>query len=64
MTDEFQQGQLAERERIFALLQDHVCPGCEEQWAEYKQNWMNGTPQHEGCRGLLETIELIKTETK
>ena len=62
--DLFQEGERAERERILAVLQDHVCPSCEEQWADYKDNWLNGEPKHEGCRGLLETIELIETVSK
>lgn len=47
----FQGGVEAERARIIALLQDHVCPACER-----------GEKLHTACDGLLETVELIEVE--
>jgi hypothetical protein len=43
----------AERARIIAVLQDHVCPACER-----------GEGLHTACDGLLESIELIKGESE
>jgi hypothetical protein len=48
----FQGGVEAERARIIALLQDHVCPACER-----------GEKLHTACDGLLETIVLIEVES-
>jgi hypothetical protein len=48
----FQGGVEAERARIVALLQDHVCPACER-----------GEKLHTACDGLLETVELIEVES-
>jgi hypothetical protein len=48
----FQGGVEAERARIIAVLQDHVCPACER-----------GEKLHTACDGLLETIELIEVES-
>jgi hypothetical protein len=47
----FRGGVEAERERILALLQDHVCPACER-----------GEKLHTACDGLLESIDLIVSE--
>jgi hypothetical protein len=47
----FHGGVEAERARIIALLQDHVCPACER-----------GEKLHTACDGLLETVELIVSE--
>jgi hypothetical protein len=44
-------GARLERERIIALLQNHVCPACER-----------GEKLHTACDGLLETIDLIVSE--
>jgi hypothetical protein len=49
----FQGGVEAERARIIAVLQDHVCPACER-----------GEKLHTACDGLLETIELIEVESE
>ncbi len=49
----FQGGVEAERARIIALLQDHVCPACER-----------GEKLHTACDGLLETIVLIEVESE
>jgi hypothetical protein len=49
----FQAGVVAERERILALLQNHVCPACER-----------GEKLHTACDGLLETVELIGLESE
>jgi hypothetical protein len=49
----FQGGVEAERARIIALLQDHVCPACER-----------GEKLHTACDGLLETVELIEAESE
>jgi hypothetical protein len=48
----FEGGVEAERARIIALLQDHVCPACER-----------GEKLHTACDGLLETIVLIEVES-
>ena len=48
----FQGGVEAERARIIAVLQDHVCPTCER-----------GEKLHTACDGLLETIDLIEVES-
>jgi hypothetical protein len=48
----FQGGVEAERARIIAVLQDHVCPACER-----------GEKLHTSCDGLLETIVLIEVES-
>jgi len=48
----FQGGVEAERARIIAVLQDHVCPACER-----------GEKLHTACDGLLETIDLIEVES-
>jgi hypothetical protein len=47
----FRGGVEAERARIIALLQDHVCPACER-----------GEKLHTACDGLLESIDLIVSE--
>jgi hypothetical protein len=47
----FRGGVEAERARIIAVLQDHVCPACER-----------GEKLHTACDGLLETIDLIVSE--
>jgi hypothetical protein len=49
----FQGGVEAERARIIAVLQDHVCPACER-----------GEKLHTACDGLLETIVLIEAESE
>ena len=49
----FQGGVEAERARIIALLQDHVCPACER-----------GEKLHTACDALLETIVLIEVESE
>ena len=49
----FQGGVEAERARIIAVLQDHVCPACER-----------GEKLHTACDGLLETIVLIEVESE
>jgi hypothetical protein len=49
----FRGGVEAERARIVALLQDHVCPACER-----------GEKLHTACDGLLESIELIEGESE
>jgi hypothetical protein len=49
----FQGGVEAERARIIAVLQDHVCPACER-----------GEKLHTACDGLLETIVLIGVESE
>jgi hypothetical protein len=49
----FQGGVEAERARIIAVLQDHVCPACER-----------GEKLHTACDGLLESIELIEGESE
>jgi hypothetical protein len=49
----FRGGVEAERARIIALLQDHVCPACER-----------GEKLHTACDGLLETIVLIEVESE
>jgi hypothetical protein len=48
----FEGGVEAERARIIAVLQDHVCPACER-----------GEKLHAACDGLLETVELIEVES-
>ena len=49
----FRGGVEAERARIIAVLQDHVCPACER-----------GEKLHTACDGLLETIVLIEVESE
>jgi hypothetical protein len=49
----FRGGVEAERARIIALLQDHVCPACER-----------GEKLHTACDGLMETVELIEVESE
>jgi hypothetical protein len=49
----FQGGVEAERARIIAVLQDHVCPACER-----------GEKLHTACDGLMETVELIEAESE
>jgi len=49
----FRGGVEAERARIIAVLQDHVCPACER-----------GEKLHTACDGLLESIELIEGESE
>jgi hypothetical protein len=49
----FRGGVEAERARIVALLQDHVCPACER-----------GEKLHTACDGLMETVELIEAESE
>jgi hypothetical protein len=49
----FRGGVEAERARIIALLQNHVCPACER-----------GEKLHTACDGLMETVELIRLESE
>ena len=49
----FQAGVVAERERILALLQAHICPSCEQ-----------GDEVHGACSATLDDIALIKMESE
>lgn len=63
--DLFQEGEREERERILAVLQDHVCPSCEEHFARFGLDPILQTPfPHSVCEGLLSAIDLIKEATK
>jgi hypothetical protein len=49
----FQGGVEAERERILALLQAHICPSCEQ-----------GYEVHGACSATLDDIALIEMESE
>jgi hypothetical protein len=49
----FQAGVVAERERILALLQAHICPSCEQ-----------GVDVHVSCSAIMDDIALIELESK
>jgi hypothetical protein len=49
----FQAGVVAERERILALLQAHICPSCEQ-----------GVDVHVSCSAIMDDIALIEMESK
>ena len=57
-------GASQERERIIALLQDHVCPACETHYKKYElQSILYVEYPHQSCEGLLCAIALIKGES-
>jgi hypothetical protein len=61
----FRGGVEAERERIIALLQDHVCPACEAHYKKYElQSILYVEYPHQSCEGLLGAIALIKGENE
>lgn len=49
----FQAGVVAERERILALLQAHICPSCEQ-----------GVDVHVSCSAIMDDIALIELESQ
>lgn len=58
--ESFEMGEAAMKTRILDMMQDHVCLSCEQEWAAYLDNWLNGSPKHSSCLGILEDIALIK----
>ena len=53
-------GEESEREKIIDLLQDHVCPSCEEHFEQFGLEPVLHTPfPHASCEGLLGAIKLI-----
>jgi hypothetical protein len=53
-------GEESEKERIIDLLQDHVCPPCEERFEQFGLEPVLHTPfPHTSCEGLLGAITLI-----
>lgn len=56
-------GEESGREKIIDLLQDHVCPSCEERFEQFGLEPVLHTPfTHASCEGLLGAIDLIFTE--
>ena len=55
-------GREDERERILAVLQDHVCRSCEAHFEKYGlETTLLVQFPHESCEGLLGAIDCIRS---